>query len=96
MGIKHGREYIDIAKDFTAAIQTIEDAYLFFEMEAEDWGGLDQAEQHEMMRTLADDVFYVLGEDHVVQVGSGTVTYHPAEHCIEVLVNGLNTVVMLV
>ena len=88
MGVKHAREYKDILSDLTEAILAIGDGYTFFEMNAEEWGALDAVQRREVMETLADDVFYGLGEQPVIPVGGGTVAYRPKHHCIEVAVDG--------
>ena len=38
MGVKHGRDYEGILTDLTVAIGRIPDRYVFFEMDAEEWG----------------------------------------------------------
>lgn len=88
MGVRHAREYSDILQELTAAIAAIEDSYLFFEMDAADWSALGKEEQQEVLEALADDVFYGLGEDHEIVVGSGKVTYVPPLHRIEVTAAG--------
>lgn len=84
MGVRHGREYAEILKDFTAAVGEIESSYTFFEMEPEDWEGLSAEDRHEVMEALADDVFFGLGEDPVIKVGNGVITYNNKHHIIEV------------
>ncbi|BBH23291.1 hypothetical protein Back11_46360 [Paenibacillus baekrokdamisoli] len=87
MGVKHGREYTEIVGELADAIGSIGDGYIFFEMETADWEELDEGQHKELMEVLADDVFYALGEDPVIAVGTGTVTYRPKHHCIEVSVD---------
>ncbi|MBW7453202.1 hypothetical protein ACFOLF_17360 [Paenibacillus sepulcri] len=88
MGVKHAREYTDILKDLTEAIGSIEDSYTFFEMERADWMALEPQQRTELMEVLADDLFYALGEDSVIEVGQGVVNYRSKHHCIEVSVDG--------
>ncbi|CAH1222108.1 hypothetical protein PAECIP111893_04815 [Paenibacillus plantiphilus] len=88
MGVKHAREYEEILADLTEAIHAIGDGYLFFDMEAQDWESLSEPERKELMQTLADDVFFGLGEDDVIEVGSGVIAYRSKHHCIEVSVDG--------
>lgn len=45
---------------------------------------LPAEDRHEVMEALADDVFFGLGEDPVIGVGSGTITYNSKHHVIEV------------
>lgn len=88
MGVRHGREYEEILADLTAAIAGIEDSYRFFEMEQADWESLDPEEQQGIMESLADDVFYALGEEPELAVGSGMVIYRSKFHAIEVALPG--------
>ncbi|NIK79848.1 hypothetical protein FHS15_005015 [Paenibacillus castaneae] len=84
MGVRHAREYADILKDLTAAVGNIEGSYTFFEMEEDEWVVLPEEDRHEVMEALADDVFFGLGEDPVIAVGNGTITYNSKHHIIEV------------
>lgn len=88
MGVRHGREYSDILQELTAAIAAIEDSYQFFEMDEADWNAMQQEEQQEVLEALADDVFYGLGEEPEIEVGSGKVVYVPQLHRIEILASG--------
>ncbi|SFF24747.1 hypothetical protein SAMN04487969_12015 [Paenibacillus algorifonticola] len=84
MGVKHAREYADILKELTTAVSAIEGSYSFFEMEKEEWEALGEEEKHEVMEALADDVFFGLGEQSIIEVGLGKVSYHAKHHVIEV------------
>lgn len=84
MGVRHAREYADILKDLTAAVAEIEKSYTFFEMEEEEWAVLPEEERHEVMEALADDVFFGLGEEPIIEVGGGMITYNSKHHIIEV------------
>ena len=84
MGVKFNREYADIVNDLVEAIITIDDAYEAFEMEREEWLSLDDGEKRECVRTLADDLFYGLGEDPRLEVGSGKVEYDRQHHVIKI------------
>jgi len=84
MGVRHAREYSEILQELTEAIGSIEDSYLFFEMDAEDWKQLQDEEKHEVLEALADDVFYGLGEYSEIAVGSGQVIYSSKLHHIVV------------
>lgn len=88
VGVKHAREYKDILQDLKEAVAGITDSYAFFDMTAEEWEGLGEAERHEVLEALADDVFYGLGEQASIEVGGGVVVYHPKHHVIEVSVDG--------
>jgi hypothetical protein len=97
MGVKFGRQYKDIIDDFSAALGQIDDLYSCFEMSAEDWNGMEDAERSDCIRTLADDLFYGLGTEGMLQVGSGTVTHDAERHILKVNADpDLVTVVYLV
>lgn len=57
MGIKFGREYKDIVTDFVRGIEMVDGFYELLDMSADDWQELEQDEQEECLRTLADDIF---------------------------------------
>lgn len=84
MGVKFNRDYKDIVTDLAQAVSAIPDSYEFFEMSADDWNDLEQQERAEVIRTLADDVFYGLGERPKLSVGSGQIEYDPHNHVIKV------------
>ncbi|WP_373312844.1 hypothetical protein [Paenibacillus glycanilyticus] len=71
-------------KELTEAVSEVEGSYTFFEMEEEEWAALGADDRHEVMEALADDVFFGLGEQPVIEVGRGAITYHPKHHVIEV------------
>lgn len=82
MGIKFGREYPDIINDFTEALYSIDECYSFLEMSSEEWNELEREEQQECIKTLADDLFYGLGSDPKMYVGSCTITHDKDKHVI--------------
>lgn len=84
MGVRHAREYSDILVDLKKAIKLIEDSYTFFEMTFVEWNALLIDEQDEVLEALADDVFYGLGEQAEIEVGSATVIYNKDEHKLEI------------
>jgi hypothetical protein len=84
MGVKFGRVYSDIIHDFSAALEQIDDLYLCFEMSEDDWLGLEPEERSECIRTLADDLFYGLGTEGSLSVGSGTVSHDAGRHVLKV------------
>ncbi|WP_379137525.1 hypothetical protein [Paenibacillus sp. sgz500958] len=85
MGVKHGRDYADILRELTEAVGRISDGYLFFEMEPEEWLELPLDSKLEVWEALAEDLFFALGEEPVIQVGSGAVIYDKESHRINVL-----------
>jgi hypothetical protein len=84
MGIKFGREYGEIIDDFTKALSNIGDLYTCFEMSEADWRQLEEEERDDCVRTLADDVFYGLGTEGSLAVGSGTVSHDAERHVLKV------------
>jgi hypothetical protein len=86
MGVKHGREYGEILKDLTEAIGQIPDSYLFFEMEGNEWQQLSLGEKQEVHEALAEDLFYGLGAEPVIEVGCGVVMYDKQQHRINLLI----------
>ncbi|WP_422659072.1 hypothetical protein ACK8P5_00540 [Paenibacillus sp. EC2-1] len=86
MGVKHGRDYGDILKDLTEAVGRIPDSYVFFEMDSEDWGNLNDLDRNEVHEALAEDLFYALGTEPVLSVGSGVVMHDQGNHRIHILI----------
>ncbi|WP_017815683.1 MULTISPECIES: hypothetical protein [Paenibacillus] len=86
MGVKHGREYEEILTDLTAALDMIPDSYMFFHMESEEWKALQDSEKREVQEALAEDLFYALGSEPVIHVGSGIVIHDPDTHRINILI----------
>lgn len=86
MGVRHGRDYGDILTEFTEAVGRIPDSYIFFEMNADDWAGLDETEKNEVHEALAEDLFYALGTEPVIPVGSGVVIHDQSQHRIHILI----------
>lgn len=86
MGVKHGRDYGDILVDLTAAVGRISDSYVFFEMEPVEWNLLSEEERLEVLEALAEDLFYGLGNEPVIPVGSAVVIYDQATHRINLLI----------
>ncbi|GAB6992623.1 hypothetical protein [Paenibacillus pini] len=86
MGVKHGRDYDVILSELTAAVGEIPDSYLFFEMEPNEWKELPGEDQHEVHEALAEDLFYALGTEPVIEVGSGVVMHDKENHRINILI----------
>jgi hypothetical protein len=94
MGIKFGREYNDIIEDFTEALKSVGELYSLFEMTPEEWADLDQGEQQECIKTLADDLFYGLGADPKMTIGECTISHDKKRHLI--LINQGEAVVRVI
>ncbi|MBP2002772.1 hypothetical protein J2Z69_003883 [Paenibacillus shirakamiensis] len=86
MGVKHAREYDQILAELTSAVGLIPDSYVFFEMETEDWERLNDEDRHEVLEALAEDLFYGLGTEPQITVGSGIVQHDSNQHRIHVLI----------
>lgn len=86
MGVRHGRDYEHILADLIQAVSRIPDSYTFFEMEADDWQQLDGNAQQEVYEALAEDVFYALGTEPVLTIGSGVVMHDSTQHRIHFMI----------
>ncbi|NLM24583.1 MAG: hypothetical protein GX208_00505 [Firmicutes bacterium] len=89
MGLRHAREYADIIADFTEAILAVPEFYSFLGISDLEWQTFDQAEQHNIAQTLADDLFYGLDEVPCLEVGQGLVEYIANDHIIKVSQNNI-------
>ncbi|MNB81454.1 hypothetical protein D3C75_282380 [compost metagenome] len=85
VGVKHGRDYSEILNELTEAVSRISDSYVFFEMEPDEWQELPQESKLEVWEALAEDLFYGLGNEPVIHVGSGVVIYDKETHRINIL-----------
>jgi hypothetical protein len=85
VGVKHGRDYSEILVELTGAVGRISDGYIFFEMEPEEWENLPEESKLEVWEALAEDLFYALGNEPVIKVGSGVVMYDKETHRINIL-----------
>lgn len=84
MAISYTREYDHILDDLSRALETVPNFYEAFEMESADWEGLAKEEREVCIRTLADDLFYVLGSESSADVGLGTAEYDSTHAVIKV------------
>jgi hypothetical protein len=84
MAISYTRSYDHILDDLSRALATVPQFYESFEMDAEDWASLSKDEQDICIRTLADDLFYVLGSESSAEVGLGTAKYDSGHAVIRV------------
>ncbi|BBI31431.1 hypothetical protein [Cohnella abietis] len=84
MAITYTREYDHILDDLSRALSTVPQFYDAFEMESDDWESLDEEERKICLRTLADDLFYVLATETTAEVGLGKAEYDSAHAVIKV------------
>lgn len=87
MAIAYTRAYDHILDDLSRALSTVPQFYEAFEMETDDWESLSKDEREICIRTLADDLFYVLGTETSTDVGLGTAEYDPGHSVIKVTAN---------
>lgn len=96
MAISYSRDYDRILDDLSNALKTVPQFYEAFEMEASDWSSLSKDERDVCVRTLADDLFYVLGSEPSTDVGLGKAEYDASHGIIKVFAGvGLVHVVSL-
>lgn len=84
MTIRYSRDYDRILDDLAVALATVPQFYEAFEMEENDWNDLSSDERDVCVRTLADDLFYVLGADPSTDVGLGKAEYDAGHGIIKV------------
>ena len=87
MGLKYTRDYKDINEELVGGIKLIDNFYEFFDMTSEDWTSISDDEQFEVIKTLADDVFFALGSEGEVTLGNGFIKYNSSEHLINIFIN---------
>lgn len=85
MAISYTRSYDHILDDLSRALSTVPRFYEAFEMGDEDWAGLSNDERDVCTRTLADDLFYVLGTEDSADVGQGTAEYDSGHSVIKII-----------
>lgn len=84
MGVKFAREYEDIVGDLSCVLAATPQIYEFFEMEEADWLEMSEEERKECIQTMADDLFYALGTESTIPLGSSTIAYDHKKHIIRV------------
>jgi len=84
MGVKFGREYAAIIAEFSQALGPVEAVASFLSMDAEAWEALGDAGRMDCIRTVADDLFYALGAEKEVSIGSARILYDELHHRIRV------------
>lgn len=84
MAVAFTRPYKEILLDMVALLAQIKDSYTSLEIEAADWTAMSQEEQSEVLEALADDLFYGMGQEAILFVGSGSVRYDREFHLIEI------------
>ena len=75
MSLKFSREYKRIIDELASALLVIEDIYSFLNMEKNIWEKFQDEERKELIKTLADDIFYGLGQEPLMEIGEDKVQY---------------------
>lgn len=88
MGIKYTKDYEQIIDQLSEAISRVHHFYEVIDMTEADWRTLEEAEQKECIRTIADDLFYALGSDPQIEIGSGSIEYKQSSHRLVVSSEG--------
>ncbi|HBG75406.1 hypothetical protein QBE55_05020 [Eubacteriales bacterium mix99] len=96
MGVRFGREYSDIVQEVAVALENIDGLNDFLNMDAEQWHSLDAKDRWEYIRTISDDVFYALGQDPTLTIGSGYAEYDAKRHVLKVYDGSKVTIVSLI
>jgi hypothetical protein len=89
MGLKYIREYEQINDDLTKAILEIDNFSPLLEINAEDWDEISEKDKYYYTKTLADDIFYALGDENTLDIGNGSIIYDEKLQKIKVY-NGEN------
>jgi hypothetical protein len=84
MGVRYGRSYAAIITELAQALGPIEAICAFVGMEPGEWEALDPVGQAACVRTIADDLFYALGTEKEIPIGSARVFYDELHHRIRV------------
>jgi hypothetical protein len=87
MALTYTREYDHILDDLSRAVTTVPQFFEAFEMDLADWESLSQDEQDICVRTLSDDLFYVLGTETTTPLGQGSAEFDDVHHVIKVIAN---------
>jgi hypothetical protein len=97
MGVKFAREYEKVIDELTENIVALEAVYDFLGINQEEWEAFSKTTKVECAKTLADDVFYALGEEKEMAIGEETIVYDQTNHCIVFnYTSGLSTVIRLI
>jgi hypothetical protein len=88
MGVRYGKEYDHIIDELIVAIGDMDQFYVLLEMTEADWVQLDDVEQRECLKTLADDVFFGLGADPLIHLGKNTILHDNNKHTIQISYGG--------
>lgn len=75
MSLKFSREYKRIIEEIADCLLNIKEIYSFLGMEKSTWEELEDEDKIEFTKTLADDIFYALGQEPIVEIGDDKIEY---------------------
>ena len=84
MGVKYYKEYVQIIEELASGLMRIDGFYEFFDMALEDWNLSSKEDRIGFAKTMADDLFYALGSDTKIELGSGAIKYIQEEAVIKI------------
>lgn len=87
MSIKYTKDYSKIIDEMTDKIINIDGFYSFFDMSMEKWHALDQKEKNICLKTMCDDIFYILNFEEEISVSDSTIKYNKNKNIIEIVNN---------
>jgi hypothetical protein len=97
MGVRFNREYEDILADLSGVLAQLPASAEFVEMEQADWLNLSPKTRKEMALTIADDLFFALGEEPTISFGDLKIQHDANSHRIFVQTqNGDTHIIKLV
>ena len=82
MGVRFNREYAAILADLSTVLAELPACAEFVEMSQLDWLKLSPKTRKEMAETIADDLFYALGDEPTITFGNLTIQHDVALHRI--------------
>ena len=75
MALQFSREYKRIIEEIADGLSNITDVYSILDMEKTTWEDLCDQDKIEFTKTLADDIFYALGQEPIMIIGDDKVEY---------------------
>jgi hypothetical protein len=82
VGVRFNRDYPDILADLSGVLAQLPASAEFVEMNQADWLKLSPKTRREMAETIADDIFYALGDEAKIEIGDLTIEYDASLHRI--------------
>ncbi len=82
MGLKYTRDYDVIIDEVVKGIEQLEKVYAFIGMTPQEWKALSRQSKAACIRTMADDVFFMLGEQTTIFFEEESIDYDSKCACI--------------